>query len=197
MWPFKSKYDKLTRDDVVNAICELEKESSSIEEDIASFQKKIDDLMKKGKSETSRDVRLFYAKKINALKDERAQNVQRAMYLMYNIQLLHKLKRAIDDNQFFAKTSKVSLGNLLGDQKGLAKFLNKALNTRVSAEQVLTDADETFKNIEEAYEKNESIYGIQESDDALLGMFEREETIEYEQATLGTPAKQDTLEENV
>ena len=162
-----------------------------------SFQQKVDELVSKGKKETSRDIRLFYAKKINSLKAERAQNVQRAMYLMYNIQLLNKLKRAIDDNQFFAKTSKVSLGNLLGDQKGLAKFLNKALNVRISAEQVLTDADETFKNIEDAYEKNESIYGIQQSDDELLGMFETEEQIEDEQFFSESSTKENTVEENL
>ena len=114
-----------------------------------------------------------------------------------NIQLLNKLKRAIDDNQFFAKTSKVSLGNLLGDQKRLAKFLNKALNVRISAEQVLTDADETFKNIEDAYEKNESIYGIQQSDDELLGMFETEEQIEDEQFFSESSTKENTVEENL
>lgn len=197
MWPFKSKYDKLTREDVVDAICKLEKESNSIEEEIMSFQQKVDELVSKGKKETSRDIRLFYAKKMNSFKAERAQNVQRAMYLMYNIQLLNKLKRAIDDNQFFAKTSKVSLGNLLGDQKGLAKFLNKALNIRISAEQVLTEADETFKNIEDAYEKNESIYGIQQSDDELLGMFETEAQVEDEQFFSESSTKENTIEENL
>lgn len=192
MWPFKSKYDKLTREEVVDAICQLEKEANSIEEEIMSSQKKIDDLTEKGKKETSRDIRLFYAKKINSIKAERTQNVQRAMYLLYNIQLLNKLKRAIDDNQFFAKTSKMSLGSLLGDQKGLAKFLNKTLNTRLSAEQVLTDADETFKEIEESYDKNESIYGIHEEDDALLAMFETEEMLDDEEELLGDNSKKAT-----
>lgn len=192
MWPFKSKYDKLTREEVVEAICQLEKEANSIEEEIMSSQKKIDDLTEKGKKETSRDIRLFYAKKINSIKAERAQNVQRAMYLLYNIQLLNKLKRAIDDNQFFAKTSKMSLGSLLGDQKGLAKFLNKTLNTRLSAEQVLTDADETFKEIEESYDKNESIYGIHEEDDVLLAMFETEEMLDDEEELLGDNSKKAT-----
>ena len=192
MWPFKSKYDKLTREEVADAICQLEKEANSIEEEIISSQKKIDDLTEKGKKETSRDIRLFYAKKINSIKAERTQNVQRAMYLLYNIQLLNKLKRAIDDNQFFTKTSKMSLGSLLGDQKGLAKFLNKALNTRLSAEQVLTDADETFKEIEESYDKNESIYGIHEEDDALLAMFETEEMLDDEEESLGDNSKKAT-----
>lgn len=181
MWPFKSKYDKLTREEVVDAICKLEQESKSIEDGLGAKQQQVDDLMKKGKAEKSKEVKLFYAKKINALKAEREQSVQRAMYLMYNIQLLQKLKTAIDDNQFFKNTSKVSLGNLLADQKGLAKFLNKTLGTRIAAEDVLTSADETFRAVEDAYEKNDSIYGMSSQDDELLAMFETEEQVEAEQ----------------
>ena len=181
MWPFKSKYDKLTREEVVDSICKLEQESKSIEDDLLASQKQIDELMAKGKTEKSKEVKLFYAKKINALKAEREQSVRRAMYLMYNIQLLQKLKTAIDDNQFFKKTAKASLGNLLSDQKGLAAFLNKALGTRVAAEDVLTSADETFRAVEDAYEANESIYGVSEQDDALLAMFETEEQVTAEQ----------------
>ena len=182
MWPFKSKYDKLTREEVVSAICKLEQAAQEIEDGLATKQKQIDELMAKGKAEKSKDVKLFYAKKINALKTERENSVQRAMYLMYNVQLLQKLKTAIDDNQFFKNTSNVSLGNLLADQKGLAKFLNKTLGTRVAAEDVLTTADETFRAVEEAYEKNDTIYGMSSQDDALLAMFETEEQVEDEQA---------------
>lgn len=178
---FKNKFNKLTREDVVDAICKLEQEEKDLEEDLASKSKQIDELMAKGRAEKSQDVRLFYAKKITNLKADREQNVQRAMYLMYNIRLLNKLKNAIDDNKFFKSTSNMSLGNLLADQKGLAKFLNQALGNRISAEDVLTSADETFQQVEEAYEKNESIYGINEKDDALLAMFETEDQVEAEQ----------------
>lgn len=181
MWPFKSKYNKLTREEVVEAICKLEKESQALEEGLGAKQKQVDELMKKGRAEKSKEVQLFYAKKINMLKSEREQNVQRAMYLMYNIQLLQKLKTAIDDNQFFKTTSKESLGNLLADQKGLAKFLNQTLGTRIAAEDVLTSADEMFRAVEDAYEKNETIYGMTSQDDALLAMFETEEQVKEEQ----------------
>lgn len=190
MWPFKSKFDKLTREDVVEAICKLEQESKAIEDGLGAKQQQIDALMARGKAEKSKEIKLFYAKKINALKTEREQSVQRAMYIMYNIQLLQKLKTAIDDNQFFKNTSKTSLGNLLADQKGLATFLNKTLGTRIAAEDVLTSADETFRAVEDAYEKNESIYGMSEQDDALLAMFETEEQVSDEQEMFAeTPAK--------
>ena len=177
---FRSKFDKLTREDIVDAICQLENEVNETEADIDNKQKQIDDLTQKGKKEKSRDVRLFYAKKINMLKGDREQLVQRSMYLLYNIRMLNKLKKAVDDNKFFAKNAKMSLGNLLSDQKGLAKFLNKALNTRIAAENVLTDADETFKEVESAYEANENIYGMGQDDDALLAVFETEDSLDIE-----------------
>lgn len=179
---FKSKYDKLTREEVVESICKLENEQQFIETELEEKQKKIDELMEKGRKGTDQQLKLLYAKKINTLKAEREQDVKRAMYLMYNTQLLHKLKNAIDDNQFFKNSAKMSLGNLLSDQKGLAKFLNKTLNTRVDAEDVLTSADETFREIEEAYEPNSTIYGVNNADDALLAMFETENTIADEQS---------------
>ena len=146
MWPFKSKFDKLKREDVVEAICTLEKQEADIETGITERAKQINDLMEKGRKEKSRELRLFYAKKINDLKEENESDVKRGMYLLYNVKLLRKLKTSIDDNTFFANTGKVSLGNLLADQRGLAVFLNKALNTRVQGENVLTAADEVEYN---------------------------------------------------
>ena len=172
MWLFKNKFDKLNRDDVVDAICKLEKEMQNTESIIEEKQTQINSLMDKGRKEADTQLKLYYAKKINCLKSEREQDIRRVTYLMYNVQLLNKLKNSIDDNQFFKNTSKQSLGNLLSDQKGLAKFLNKALNTRVSAEDVLTSADETFKTIEDSYSGNETIYGKNSDDDALLAMFD-------------------------
>lgn len=182
MWLFRNKFDKLNRDDVVDAICKLEKEMQNTESVIEEKQTQINSLMDKGRKEFDAQLKLYYAKKINCLKSEREQDIRRVTYLMYNVQLLNKLKNSIDDNQFFKNTSKQSLGNLLSDQKGLAKFLNKALNTRVSAEDVLTSADETFKTIEDSYSGNETIYGKNSDDDALLAMFETADTVAEEES---------------
>lgn len=185
MWPFKSKYDKLKREDVVDAICILEKQEDDLEEAISSRAREIEELLAKGRKETNRELKLFYAKKITSMREENQTDVKRAMYLMYNMKLLRKLKSTIDDNEFFIKTGKVSLGNLLADQKGLAQFLNKALNTKVRSEQVLTDADDTWNEIQSGYEENERIYGVNEQDDELLAMFETGEQLDAEMGELG------------
>lgn len=181
MWPFKSKYDKLKREDVTDAILKLEQEQDRIDNDIESSKKQIAALMEKGKKETDKQIKLYYAKKINTIKANRERDIKRITYLMYNIQLLERLKTAIDDNQFFKTASKISLNNLLADQKGLAVFLNKTLQTKISAEDVLTSADETFNNIESSYVENETIYGVNKNDDELLAMFETEEQVKSDE----------------
>ncbi len=178
MWPFKSKYQKLKREDVVDSICQLEKQESDIEQGIIEKTKQIDDLMRRGKAEKNRDMQLFLAKKITMLKEEKEADIKRGMYLLYNIKLAKRLKDAIDDNQFIANTGKISMRNLLADQKGLAKFLNKALNTKVKDEQILTSADEIFNEIQDSYEANDTIYGVQKNDDALLAMFETDKALD-------------------
>ena len=176
----KKKYENLKREEVVNSIIQLEAELKRTEAAIPNDQKQIDELMEKGRHEKNKNTQLLYAKKITMLKNEQQDMTQRCMYLMYNIQLLNRLKKAIDDNQFFKKTSQMSLGNLLSDQKGLAKFLNQTLNTRVSSEDVLTSADQTFQEINSVYTPNAAIYGESEEDNSLLAMFETENQLDAE-----------------
>ncbi len=190
MWPFKSKFDKLKREDVVDAICNLEKQESDLESAIEERARTIEELLAKGRKESNRELKLFYAKKITTLREENQTDVQRAMYLMYNTKLLRKLKTTIDDNEFFVRTGKVALGNLLADQKGLAQFLNKALGTKVRSEQVLTAADDTWNEVQSGYEANERIYGVNEHDDELLAMFETGEQLEGELQSDGAAEEQ-------
>ena len=168
----KLKYKRISREEVTDAIYQLETEEAKLEKGVEEKSKEIAVLMEKGRTEKSRDMKLFYAKKISHLEEMKAEDTKRAMYLLYNIKMMNKLKSAIDQNQFFKNSGKVSLGNLLKDQRGLAAFLNEALNTRVKAEDVLTSADDTFKEIESYYEENGTIYGVNEKDDELLSIFE-------------------------
>lgn len=183
MWPFKKRIEKLKTQEVVNSIIELERRETSLEEGIVSKQKEIDELFKKGKAEKNTQLRLFYAKKINALKAQIEADTQRAMYLLYNVTLLTKLKNTIEDNDFFVDVSGVNLSKLLGDQKALASFLNKSLNRKIKAEDMLTGADDIFNEIKESYDPNERIHGVSQSDDEALAMFEMEDAFDIENGT--------------
>lgn len=187
MWLFRrNKFKKLNREDLVNSICELERQERTVEAEVLQKVKEIDALMEKGKKEKSKDLQLFYAKKIAHLNEEKQTCVERGMYLLYNIRLMNKLKDAYDSNTFFKTQTKVPLSELLKDQVGLAKFLNKALRTRISSEDVLTSADEVFSEVQSAYDLNQPIYGVGKSEEEILAMFEKENQLADEQE-LSTP----------
>ncbi len=180
MWPFKNKYQKLKKEQVQDAIYELEKQERLIEDLLVEKQEEIEHYLKKGKKEKAQELRLLYAKKIKHLKEEMQSDISKGSYLLYNIKLLRQLKEAIEDKEFFQTTTKISLGNLLKDQRGLATFLNEALNTKVVAEEVLTTADETFMEIKSAYEPNKDIYGVDKNDDEILSVFDAYDELEEE-----------------
>ena len=130
-------------------------------------------------------MHLFYAKKISNISEEKKVCMERGIYLLYNIRLMNKLKDAYDSNTFFKTQTKVPLSELLKDQKGLAKFLNKALVTRTASEDVLTSADELFQEVQAAYDTNETIYGVGTSEEEILTMFEKENELSDEMITDG------------
>ena len=110
--------------------------------------------------------------------------MERGMYLLYNIRLMNKLKDAFDSNTFFKTQTKVPLSELLQDQRRLAKFLNQALETRIASEDILTNADELFAEVQSAYDVSQPIYGIGKSEDEILSVFEKESQL-AEEAELG------------
>ena len=71
---FKNKYDKLKREDVVNAIINLNNDLQKLEKEIELSGLEIDSLMEKGKRENSPKIKIVYAKKINFLKNIREEN---------------------------------------------------------------------------------------------------------------------------
>lgn len=188
-WPFKSKYEKLKRQDLVNAVVELTQKSDALEEEIRSKTRQIEDLFKKGKEETNRQLKIVYAKKIGVLKAGIERDTQRIMYLLYNVNLLEKLKETIEDNEFLAETGKINFSDLLKDQKGLAKFLNKSLNRKISEEEMLTSSDEMFQEIQSSYEPNQAIYGVSSSDDESLAIFELDEVADIQLGITSQPNK--------
>ncbi len=184
-WPFRrNKFKNLNREDLVNSICELERQERTAEAEVYQKIKEIDALMEKGKKEKNKELQLFYAKKISHLNEEKQTCMERGMYLLYNIRLMNKLKEAYDSNTFFKTQTKVPLSELLKDQKRLAQFLNKALETRIASEDVLTSADELFNEVQSAYDVSQPIYGIGKNEEEILSMFEKENQLADEQELL-------------
>ena len=63
-WPFKrNKFKKIQREDLVNSICELERQERTVEAEIFQLQKEIDMLMDKGKRKRQKNLNFSMLKK--------------------------------------------------------------------------------------------------------------------------------------
>ena len=178
---FRNKFKKVKREDVVEAIIELNRQQEELESGILAKSDEVEKLMERGRKEKNRDIKLLCAKKVNSLQAEIKRDTKRAAFLLYNVKLLEKLKAAIDDNQFVKNTTKLPLNKLLTDQKALAQFLESAIESKTEAENALVEADQMFDTYEQAAESSGSpIYDVNKSDDELLAMFEMQDQLDSE-----------------
>jgi len=167
--------NRFKRDEVVKAILELESKINILEIKIDQSDNERNLLLQKGIDTNDRNKRLMIAKKISYIDEDKQESIKQVMMLLYNLNLTQKLKNAIESNEFSTKMDSSQINKMLSDQKKLAKFLNKALNRRIKVEDMLTDTDELFKQVNENYQPNESIFGINQNDDELLSIFEQQD----------------------
>ncbi|MCL2861601.1 MAG: hypothetical protein FWE22_04225 [Firmicutes bacterium] len=184
------KLNKLTRDEVIDAMLDLNEKEYIIEHRLKTLRKDINVLMERGKTEDDRSSKILLAKRINILKEEKETLIEQAMFIMYNLQLLGKLKNAIDNKNFTAKVGSMKLNNMLSNHKDLAKFLNKALKNKIKEQDILTKADAVFNKVGDAFGRKETIYGVNAKDEDLLKVFE---TIEEESDAVESSASQNNF----
>ena len=177
----RNKFKKLKREEVVDAIIQLNKQQDDLENGILAKSAESEKLLERGRKEKNRDIKLLCAKKYNTLQDEIKRDSKRAAFLLYNVKMLEKLKAAVDDNEFVRNNTKLPLNKLLTDQKALAKFLESTIGNKTEAENTLVEADRLFETYEEAASDESSpIYSVNKSDDELLAMFEMQEQLDSE-----------------
>lgn len=174
----KKKFNKISHQDVSDAMIALKEKEEKIENQILADKNEIDKLMELGKKEKDHKLRVLYARKVQFLDENINSNYKRVEYVLYNMKLLNKLKIAIEDNEFLNSVEGVELNQLLQDQKGLATFLNKTLNRQIKDEEILTSSDAIFEEIEKDYEKNEKIHGINNDIDKILAVFEMNDNLD-------------------
>lgn len=188
---FKNKFGKLKREDVVDAIGKQEDLLDIEQGKIENLSKKADEFKALAKKETTREGKLYYAKRMASTQRQCNAERSRALFIQKNIDLLERLKSAIDDNEFFAGATAGRFNRMLADQRGLREFLVKTLDTREAAEGVLSGADDVFNDVDGLYEPSESIYGKSQTDDELLALLETEDEIAMEKSIVAQKRKAD------
>ena len=174
MWPFKKKQslEKIKREDVIDNICELEKQQNAEIQKMTERTQEVEKYLELGKKSKDRNLQLAYAKKINMLKEENNMAVRRVQYINANLKALNRLKIAIDDKGFLTNNSNMPINVLLSNPKELNKFLGGVNDIKMKNEKNLTNVLDTFDEFDQVYEGDDMIYGTSNEDDQLLSMFE-------------------------
>ena len=173
----RKKFEKIDREEIVDAICSLEKEEKLIEDEIKVVSEQIKTMIEEGQKLDTTYDKIFLVKKISNENDRRVRLIKRGMFVLYNIKLTNRLKDAIDDNIIVNKVKSLSSFDYLKNQKELAIYLNELLNTKTKTEDILTEADDAFVEVEKMFLENTKIYGITDlSEDKLMAIFETNNT---------------------
>lgn len=168
----RKKFEKVKRADVVDAILQLEKQQKEVLDSVDDNKHEIDELMTKGKKESDRDIRLFYAKRIDSLRKANAMAGKRLQFLATNIGAMHNLKNAMEDNEFFENNSNIPLNQMLTNPAELQKFLAKATQKKMLREQSLGETVNLFDDMDATYVEDETVYGVSDGTEDILNMFE-------------------------
>ena len=173
----RKKFEKIDREEIIDAICSLEKEEKLIEDEIKVVSEQIKTMIEEGQKLDTTYDKIFLVKKISNENDRRVRLIKRGMFVLYNIKLTNRLKDAIDDNIIVNKVKSLSSFDYLKNQKELAIYLNELLNTKTKTEDILTEADDAFVEVEKMFLENTKIYGITDlSEDKLMAIFETNNT---------------------
>ena len=173
----RKKFEKIDREEIVDAICSLEKEEKLIEDEIKVVSEQIKTMIDEGQKLDTTYDKIFLVKKISNENDRRVRLIKRGMFVLYNIKLTNRLKDAIDDNIIVNKVKSLSSFDYLKNRKELAIYLNELLNTKTKTEDILTEADDAFVEVEKMFLENTKIYGITDlSEDKLMAIFETNNT---------------------
>ena len=187
----RKKFEKIDREEIVDAICSLEKEEKLIEDEIKVVSEQIKTMIEEGQKLDTTYDKIFLVKKISNENDRRVRLIKRGMFVLYNIKLTNRLKDAIDDNIIVNKVKSLSSFDYLKNQKELAIYLNELLNTKTKTEDILTEADDAFVEVEKMFLENTKIYGITDlSEDKLMAIFETNNT----DSTKGPDEKEENKE---
>ncbi len=181
----RNRFNKIKRSEVVNQIIEFGSERDLIEQKMIDKSKVIQSLYQQGAKERNTETRRMLAGKIKRLKQEGETDLKRLMFLNYNIQVLEKLKVAIDDATFFKKQDNQIINQALKDTNGLNAFLNKAYQIRHEAEETLSESNRIFDEYESSFSSVSDIYAFSKEEDQILsefdqGIYDASDTLDFE-----------------
>lgn len=177
------------REDVVDAIIELEKKKDELQDDVFIREKQVSDKMQRGKKSKSLSEKKMLANEIMMLQRQVKAAQKRIIFIDKKIYVTEQVKLAIDDMEFANYNKKSTVGTMFKNNASLEKFLTNVVDAKTEADTELLEQIDMVDSIMDTYLEEDNLYGESQDMNNILSMME-EDTEEVE----NTPEKESKTE---
>ncbi len=168
--PFKN----VKREDVVDAIIELEKKKDELADDVFIREKQISDKMQRGKQSKSLSEKKLLANEIMMLQRHVRAAQKRIIFVDKKIYVTGQVKLAIDDMDFANYNKKSTVGKMFKNNASLEKFLSNVVDAKTEADSELLEQIDMVDGIMDTYLEEDNLYGESEDINNILSMMEED-----------------------
>ena len=172
----------VNREEVVDAIIELEKKKDELQDDVFIREKQITDKMQRGKKSKSLSEKKMLANEIMMLQRQVKAAQKRIIFIDKKIYVTEQVKLAIDDMEFANYNKKSTVGQMFKNNASLEKFLTNVVDMKTEADTELLEQIDMVDSIMNTYLEEDNLYGETEDMNNILSMME-EDTDDVEEET--------------
>jgi len=162
----------IKREDVVDAIIELEKKKDELHDDIFIKEKQINQKLHRGKKSNSLTEKKLLANEVLMLQRQVKSSQKRVGFIDKKVYVTEQIKLAIDDMEFAEYNNKSTVGKLFKNNTQLERFLTDVVDMKTMADSELLEQIDMVDGIMNTYEMDENLYGEGSEINDILSLME-------------------------
>lgn len=162
----------IKREDVVDAIIDLEKKKDELQDDIFIKEKQVNQKLHRGKKSKSLSEKKLLANEVLMLQRQVKASQKRVGFIDKKIYVTEQIKLAIDDMEFAEYNNKSTVGKLFKNNNQLEKFLTNVVDMKTLADEDLLQQIDLVDNIMGTYEADDNLYGESQEVNDILSLME-------------------------
>lgn len=166
----KNPFKKVKREEITQAILELEKKKDEYQDDIFIKEKYIKEKISQGKKAKTISEKKVLSSRVLALQNQVKAIQKKLSFMEKKIYLIEQVKLAIDDRDFNKYNQTTAIGKLLKDSNKLQSFLTEVVSDKELADRELLDQVDMVDNIMGSYQADDEIYGESEELDNIMAL---------------------------
>lgn len=162
----------IKREDVVDAIIELEKKKDELQDDIFIKEKQVNQKLHRGKKSASLSEKKLLANEVLMLQRQIKSSQKRVGFIDKKMYVTEQIKLAIDDMEFAEYNNKSTVGKLFKNNTQLERFLTDVVDMKTMADSELLEQIDLVDSIMGTYESEDSLYGDSQEVNDILSLME-------------------------